>query len=93
MNEYDDIFATVENDVLNLYGKDKFTFSTRVMEEVEMRSILYYILHKKYGISYSNISRKYGFDRITVTYHIKKIESYLKYDKGIQEKIKNLISK
>ena len=52
----------------------------------DARSILFYILHNKYGISYYKLSKIYNRNHSSIIRLVRKCEGLLKYDSDFRHK-------
>ncbi len=63
---------------------------SRLMNVVEARSVLAYILHIKFGLSTTETGKLINRDHSTVTHFKKKIQGYIQFDEEFANKVKKL---
>ena len=71
--------------------EEELLSNKRTQLVVDARSILAYILHKKYGLTTTSTGEIINRDHSTVTYFTKKIEGFIEFDKDFKKKITNLM--
>jgi len=72
-------------------SKKELLSSYRGKEVTEARSIIAYILHKKFRLSSTKTGKAINRDHSTVLYFCKKIEGFIEVDKKYKKLINNLI--
>lgn len=66
------------------FGHDR----SRTRNAVDARRTLYYILNSRFGISYDDIGRLYGFNRTTVLHLVSDTAGILDFDPYLLKKIR-----
>ncbi len=72
-------------------GVDDIRKDTRLAEVVDARKIAYYILRKKYDLSYGSIGKLFNKNHATVMHNFKSIEGLLKYDAVFEKKFNTCV--
>jgi hypothetical protein len=65
--------------------------NTRLAEVVDARKIAYYILRKKYHLSYSSIGKVFNKNHATVMHNLKSVKGLLEYDIIFKEKFNDCV--
>ena len=93
VEKYIDIDSTILK-VCNYYGisLDELMSKSRLRKIVDARNTLYYIFHKCYKMTSTEVAKIFNKNHATILSGANKIEGFMRFDKIFRKQINNLVN-